>query len=159
MRRLLLAFTAICIVSSSFAISKPGGPKPLTASEIYFPIGKHGEKISLMELSTIKVHDLENLTGKKMRFFERIGFKLSQKKLRSGIRADGTFSRKKMEKAFRGDGSSGFHLGGFALGFFLGLIGVLIAYLINDDMKSSRVKWAWIAWAITVVIVLIALLA
>jgi len=36
-----------------------------------------------------------------------------------------------------GDGSLAFYIGGFALGFLLGLIGVLIAYLINDDKKAA----------------------
>ena len=43
------------------------------------------------------------------------------------------------------------HLGGFALGFFIGLIGVLIAYIIEDDYKRNRVKWAWIGWGVFVV--------
>ena len=47
----------------------------------------------------------------------------------------------------RGDGE-GFQAGGFFLGFLLGLIGVLITYLINDDQKRNRVKWAWIGFAI-----------
>ena len=49
------------------------------------------------------------------------------------------------------DLTSGFHLGGFALGFLIGPIGVLIAYLIDDDKKRNRVKWAWIgliAWVV-----------
>ena len=54
--------------------------------------------------------------------------------------------------------SGTFNLGGFALGFLLGLIGVLIAYLINDDKKSDRVKWAWIglaAWIVILILVFI----
>ena len=60
--------------------------------------------------------------------------------MRDNIAPDGSFNSKAIKKAF-GDG--GFHLGGFALGFFLSLLGVLIAYLINDDNKSSRVWSAW----------------
>ncbi len=41
----------------------------------------------------------------------------------------------------------------------MGLIGVLIAYLINDDNKSNRVKWAWIGFGAFVVIYLVILLS
>ena len=95
--------------------------------------------------STRLLEGVEKITGKKMKFFDRVGFKIAQKKLRSSINHDGTLNSKKLEKNFRkmADGG-GFHLGGFALGFLLGLIGVLVAYLLNDDLKSSRVKWAWL---------------
>ena len=56
-----------------------------------------------------------------------------------------------------GEGQTGFHAGGFFLGLLLGLIGVLIAYLINDDKHRNRVKWAWIGWGVIVVLVLISL--
>ena len=96
-----------------------------------------------MNLSTIDVKDFENLSGRHLKFFDRLGFKLAQKKLRNSINADGTIDNKKLNKFLnQGDHSTGFHLGGFALGFLVGLIGVLIAYLINDDNKQNRVKWA-----------------
>jgi hypothetical protein len=44
------------------------------------------------------------------------------------------------------------------LGFLLGLIGVLIAYLIKDDKKRNRVKWAWLgllAWVVIWLIVVV----
>jgi hypothetical protein len=47
----------------------------------------------------------------------------------------------------------------FALGFLLGLIGLLIAYLINDDYKHNRVKWAWIGFGIVVVLNIILIAA
>ena len=130
---------------------------PLKASEIYFPLGKSGELISLQDLSVIKIKEFETLTGKKMKFFDKVGFKLSQNKLRNSINLDGTFSRKKVEKYFRkmADGTTGFHSGGFFLGLLVGLIGVIIAYIIKDEKKKNRVKWAWIGWAVWVVIALI----
>jgi hypothetical protein len=159
MNRISLLCTALCLVFNSFAISKPVKPVPLKATEIYLPIGKNGERISLMDLSVIKVRDLEDFTGKKMRFFDKIGFKLSQKKLRSSIRPDGNFNSKRFTKALKRGGETGFHFGGFALGFFLGLVGVLIAYLIKDDYKPNRVKWAWLGLGIFLVIYLLLVLA
>ena len=89
-----------------------------------------------------------------MNFFDKLGFCIAQKRLRNNISYDGTFNSKKFEKLMkkRAGNGEGFQAGGFFLGFLLGLIGVLIAYLINDDNKRNRVKWAWIGLGAAVAI-------
>jgi hypothetical protein len=130
----------------------------LKASEIFIPVGKTGQKISLMELSRINIRDFEILRGEKMKFFDRLSFKVAQKKLRSNIDNDGTFNNKKLVKAFTKDKEGkGGGASGFALGFLLNLIGVLIAYLIKDDNKKNRVKWAWIGFGAFIALALILL--
>jgi len=155
----IIAFVAFAfMLNVAFATVTPSRK----ASEIFIPIGTTGQKISLLDLSSLKIKDVEQLTGKKMKFTDRLAFKVAQKKLRDNIASDGSLDTRKMEKAFKKQskgGETGFHFGGFALGFFLGLIGVLIAYLIKDDYKQNRVKWAWIGTAIIVAINLIFLLA
>ena len=155
MKKLLVAFSAFLILSISFA-SAPTviTPKALKASAVIIQIGK-GKTISLLELSTISRTDLEKLTGKKMNFFQRMAFNGAQKKLQKGINSDGVVTNKKLQKIFDSSAEGGFHLGGFALGFLAGLIGVLVAYLIKDDLKPDRVKWAWIGLAAAVVLGLI----
>ena len=157
----LLTYLAL-LLSISFATSPIVVPpvKKLNAAEIFLPIGNTGKKISLLDFSKIKKYDLELLTGRKMKFFEGIAFKAGQKKLRHSINPDGTIENKKLGKFFskRAGGEEGFHAGGFFLGLILGVIGVLIAYLIKDEKKRNRVKWAWIGWGIWIVIVLISLL-
>lgn len=159
MRKIILLFMAVCLVVSSFAAFTLEAPL-LKASEVYITVGKNGERISLLDLSRMKVKDLQELTGKKMKFFDKLAFKGAQKQLRNNINYDGTFNSKKIEKFMkkRGRDGEGFQVGGFFLGLLLGLIGILIAYLINDDQKRNRVKWAWIgfgAW-IAILLVLIA---
>jgi hypothetical protein len=152
MRKSLILFVSFLLLTGSFANVNSLAPGK-KASEIFLPVGKSGQKISLQELSVISMKDLQNLTGKKMSFTEKMSFKAGQRQLRKNIHSDGTLDKgfvNKLQKA--GDPTSGFHLGGFALGFLLFLIGVLIAYLINDDKKSSRVKWAWIGAAISLVL-------
>lgn len=152
MRKIILLLTGLFILASSYATSNVIKPK-LKASEIFFPVGNTGQKISLLELSQIKVKDLQTLTGRKMDVFDKASFTMAQKKVRKMINRDGTIDSKKLEKYMKGKaGETGFHLGGFALGFLLGPIGVLIAYLLNDDYKSNRVKWAWIGFAAGVII-------
>ena len=161
MKKIFLLATAFCMLASSFATVSPSHPRPIKASEIFLPVGKTGAKISLLELSELKVKELELLTGRKMSFFDKMNFKIAQKKLRDNIDRDGTLNSKKMEKALKQKkgGETGFHFGGFALGFFLGIIGVLIAYLINDDYKHNRVKWSWIGFGIALVINIILIIA
>ena len=118
------------------------------------PIG-NGLKISLLDLSQISIKDVQELRGAKMKFADRLAFKAAQKKLRININPDGTFDNKILKKLKKAEGSSGFNLGGFALGFLLGLIGVLIAYLIKGDQRQSRIKWAWIGFLVWVALVLI----
>ena len=126
------------------------------AADIYIPIGATGQKISLLELSEISMQDLQTLTGRKMKLMEKIAFKAGQRKLKNNINRDGTLDKRFLKKINKAeDVTKGFHLGGFALGFLLFLIGVLIAYLIKDDKKSARVKWAWIGAALSLVIIII----
>ena len=162
MQKIFAFLVACAIYLPSHAISTstvhPVKPAPPKASEILIPVAP-GKVISLQELADMKMSDFQQLRGKKMKFFDRLGFKLAQRKLRNSIAADGTVKSKKLQKLTRRDGATGFHLGGFALGFFVGLIGVLIAYLINDDYKSNRVKWAWIGFGIGVLLYILLIVA
>lgn len=152
------------VFAAVVAPSKPAPPTsmaPLKASEIRIPIGKTGKTVSLLELSTMKVDDLEHLTGEKMGWLKRMEFRLALRKLRHSIKPDGTIDKKSLARLRGGyyDDDGSFHIGGFALGFFVGLIGVLIAYLINDDYHHRRVKWAWIGFGCFAVLYLILVIA
>src|SRR6266536_546878 len=114
MRKAIILFIALIIVGVSYASINIIEPK-LNAAQIFFPVGKTGKQISLLELSQISVKDFQTLTGKKMNLVDKIGFNLEQKKLRSFINADGSVT-KKAEKFFATGKKTGFHLGGFALG-------------------------------------------
>lgn len=160
MKKLFFFVTIALFFTNSFGSSIIVPTSKLKATEVYLPIGKTGKKISLMELSTISMDDLQTLTGRKMNFGERIAFRSTQRKLKKNIATDGTIEKRKLEKFFvKRGGETGFHVGGFALGFLLGLIGLLIAYLINDDYKHNRVKWAWIGFGIVVVLNIILIAA
>jgi hypothetical protein len=146
----LLLLSSFSLQSFAVGIVTPH-PK---AAEVFFPIGTTGQRISLLELSRIDVKNFETRTGRHLGFMNRMGFKLAQRNLRNSIKPDGTIHSKKLERYLKkgGDPSTGFHMGGFALGFFVGLIGVLIAYMIDDDYKRNRVKWAWIGFGIFAVL-------
>jgi hypothetical protein len=158
MKKFFSLFLALSVLVSSFAASTPSIVPVKKAADVLIPIGA-GQQISLLDLSQISVKDFEKLSGKKMKLADKVGFKIAQKELRNSINNDGTINSKKLNKFVTKAEGSGFHLGGFALGFLLGLIGVLVAYLINDDLKHQRVKWAWLGLLAAFVISLIFILA
>jgi hypothetical protein len=161
MKRFLLVLSVI-FAMSAYAVNNLSVVTPVVtpvapnAEQLKIPIG-NGNSVSLLQLSKMSVKEYEQLSGKKMNFFNRLSFKATQRKLAGSIDADGKITDKKMLKALGSSSGSdgGFHLGGFLLGLFVGLIGVLIAYLIKDEKKRSRVKWAWIGFAIWIAIYLI----
>lgn len=160
MKKLVFTLLAFAVVTGSMAFSVTTSTHK-KASEIFIPIGKTDKTISLADLTTINFKDFEKLSGRHLNFIDKFEFKLAQRKLRKSIDKNGYIDNKKLEKFMdEGDHSTGFHVGGFLLGFFLGLIGVLLAYVINDnDNKPNRVKWAWIGFGVSVVIALIVLIS
>ena len=147
---LFILFGFFSTVYSSTNLSTVSTNKtPITAHEVYVPVGNTGKLISLMDLSQINVKEFEKITGKKMKFMQKVNFKIAQRQLRNNINYDGSLS-KKYEKYF--GLFTRISWGGLALGLFLSLIGVLIAYLITDENKSNRVRWAWIGAIISFII-------
>src|SRR5678816_1817140 len=150
----LLGITAVFTSAYSTTTLTPTTKARLRADEVYLPVGTTGHMISLMDLSRIRVKDFETLRGRKMKFLDKINFKLGQRELKKSINRDGTFNKKSMEKYLTkpaGPGG-GFSLTGLLLGLLLSLLGVLIAYVIAGSDKRSRVTWAWIGAAISFII-------
>jgi hypothetical protein len=159
MKKLLVLLAVFSFCTASFA-STGFSTVPRNANQMYIPMGNN-TRITLMDLSEMKVKDYEKLSGKHLNFFQKLAFKAEQKKLRNSISEDGTITNKKLANAFSSaDGSLGFNIGWFALGLFFGLIGVLLSYIINGDpdVKRNRQKWAWIGLGVWVVILVITLL-
>lgn len=148
---LLSSFVAVPVVTP--ASKNVVKPVEINAKNVLIPVGGKGVKLSLYELRNLKQGQLESITGRKMNFFESLAFSKAQRQLKKQINEEGVVTGNKLKRAMgsSADLTSGFHLGGFALGFLIGPIGVLIAYLIDDDKKRNRIKWAWIgliAWVV-----------
>ena len=98
MKRLFTLSLLLLVVVSAFAKSNvvvlPAEPAKVNANQILVPIGKNGEKVSLMDLSAMRVKDYEAITGKKMNLSNKIAFKIIQKKLRNNIDANGNINTK-----------------------------------------------------------------
>lgn len=151
-----MSFLFIAPLSAASAYSYTS--LPINANEIYLTVGKN-MKISLINLSTIKIDDYEKLTGRHLNLFQRIEFKSIQTKLKKSIEPDGTITKGKFIKFLEGGPASGFHLGGFLLGFYLNIFGIVIAYILGGEpeVKKNRIKWMWIGLGIVVILGLVAL--
>jgi hypothetical protein len=157
MKKTFILFLLMAVVSATYSSTSTtpvSSTNPsIKATDVYVPIGKNGQLISLMDLSEISVKDFENLSGKKMKFREKVSFKMKQRELKKNINYDGTFSKKRVEKYFNKAALGGvFSISGLLLGLFLSLIGVLIAYLITTGDKKGRITWAWIGCAISLIL-------
>jgi hypothetical protein len=104
---------------------------------------------SFLALTPAKVAEM---TGRKMTLNQKINLKLTQrlvkKQLRKGIDVN-------MVAMAERAGSGSFNWGAAALGFFLGLIGVLIVYLAFKNDKEVARKSAWIGFAVWVGVALL----
>lgn len=128
---------SVNVTSAAFIVSQPV-ENPVVET-------KAQKERAIMEMVTkMSVKDYEVLTGKKMNFIERLGFKVTKKRFEKKL-------------AMAESISSGFNIGGFALGFFLGLIGVLISYVFIKDANLR--KWSWIGLGAAVIIYLIIIIA
>jgi len=157
MKKTFILFLLSAVVSTTYSstnsIPVSSTNPSIKATEVYVPVGKNGHLISLMDLSQISVKEFESLSGKKMKMMEKVNFKMKQRELKKNINYDGSFSKKRVEKYFNKAALGGaFSLSGLALGLFLSLIGVLIAYLITTGDKKGRITWAWIGAAIGFII-------
>lgn len=102
-----------------------------------------------LKLTPKRYHEL---TGKKMKMSQKISLKLAQMKVKKMLKKGKTVDLISLTK--KGIDTSDFNIGGFLLGIFLFLIGVLIAYLIGGD---DLIKWAWIGAGVVAILWLLVL--
>ena len=86
MKKTFILFLLIAVVSAAYSstnsIPVSSTNPSIKATEVYVPIGKNGQLISLMDLSEISVKDFESLSGKKMKMMEKVNFKMKQRELK-----------------------------------------------------------------------------
>ncbi|MBS1918289.1 MAG: hypothetical protein JST87_18630 [Bacteroidetes bacterium] len=98
--------------------------------------------------SKMTIADYEKLKGRKLNFFERLSFKLSQRRA------------KKMLKYYEyGEGPTTLQKISWLLkGLLLGPIALLLGYLFLKDDDRELIKWIWFGFAGFAAIVVIILL-
>jgi hypothetical protein len=151
---LYLLMVSVCLVtlqparaiSSSMPVV-PSGTEPAVKSTNPF------NDLLVKKFLELSPREYEKLTGKDMKLSQKISFKLAQWKIKRMLKKGKTVDLMSMAK--KGIDTSDFNIAGFLLGFFLSLIGVLIAYLIDDE---AMIKWAWLGAGLSLLIWLLAIL-
>lgn len=122
----------------------------------------HKDKVSLESIAAKDVlkltsNQIELISGVKQSFKSKIVLRLIKRDIKSEIKKGNlepdfllNFNDLYAEELFV------FDIGGFLLGFFLGLIGVGLAHIFSDD-KNFR-KSSWKGWGASLIILLLLLL-
>jgi hypothetical protein len=157
MRKILfVTVMALLVLPATYAIlpTKHNISKNPTAAELQIPLYGSDKTISLADFLKLTPKGYTKLTGKKLNMKDKLGLSLTKRQMKKCVNKDGTVNLEKLKKL----DTEGFNIGGFALGFFLSIIGVLIAYLISKGEQPDLVKWAWIGAAVGLVVYLIIIL-
>ena len=98
----------------------------------------------------ISPRDIQAQTGEKMKLGDRIALRMAQRKVKKAMR-----NGEALDLAAAYDDAKGnFSIGGFLLGFFLGLLGVLIALLFGWDAVRSALL-GMVVWLIAFLIIIL----
>ena len=152
-------FLLLVLLNSNFSHSASSvlEPEKLMAKNMMIPLYGSKTFINLEDYLELTPKTYRNITGHKMSFKERVKFSISKKIIKKIIRKDGSVSLEKIKKyGIFGDWK--WHWGGFALGFFLSLIGVIVTLFFNDENKWDRF-WTALKTALAVFLIAAALVA
>ncbi len=129
---LLCLFISLLFNFSAFALSGKTITDP-PADKIFIPLSGAATPISLADFVKLDTKSFKRHVGKKLSFVEKISFKINQLRFRKCIRKNGTVNLLQIEKIskepFR------FSIGGFMLGFWLWLPGLIISLFVDDKKK------------------------
>ena len=102
------------------------------------------------EFVKLSVQDFNNLTGKKLNFFQRMSFRITKMKMKHDLKKNPELT---ITDYVDGDGSFRIDILWLILGLILGPIGVLIAYLTRQE--SYKTTSAWIGFGAAVLLSLV----
>jgi len=152
LRSLLFVIAALFLLQPAHAISGTSlivpESSPVTETKpVDKPIDPAMNAILVQQFLKLTPQKYYELTGKKMKLSQKISLKLAQWKIKRMLKKGKTVDLMAMRQ--KGIDTSDFNIAGFLLGFFLSLIGVLIAYLLDDE---AIIKWAWLGAGLSAIL-------
>lgn len=144
---MLLLQPAHAISGSSSILVVPGSSPVTEVKPIDKPVDPALNALLVQQFLKLTPEKYYELTGKKMKLSQKISLKLAQWKVKRMLKKGKTVDLMAMRQ--KGIDTSDFNIAGFLLGFFLSLIGVLIAYLIDDE---AIIKWAWLGAGLSAIL-------
>lgn len=101
MKKLLTLLILSLVFSTSFSATM-SKPESSSITEFAIPIGESGKKISLLDLSNMKIKEFEMVSGTELSLKQKIAFKIAQKKLRNAIKSNATLDEVQLQELVTG---------------------------------------------------------
>jgi hypothetical protein len=115
-------------------------------NNLFATVASHVASTPQIQLTTFSVKDYQQMVGKKLSLKDKIVFHYAKRDL---LKKAKTTNQETLAKVVA-DTGSGFNLGGFLLGFFFSIVGVLVALLFGRNV----LRWAWRGFLAGLVLVL-----
>jgi len=159
MKKLAVAFMAIILfvvcatpTHASFVLFTEPTPAsaevPTSAAEKNVKEGNLGA-LSATQILSLTPKGYEEMSGKKMSFKQKFILKYVQHNIKRDLKKEGSVD----VKNYFDEGDRRFNLGGFALGFLLGLIGVALAHIFSNNKSFRRSSWYGIGAVLIILVI------
>ncbi len=109
--------------------------------------------LSIEQILSLTPKNYERITGAKINFKDKLGLGYIQRNIKRDLKKNGTVN---INDYVGEDGKTRFNIGGFLLGFLLGLIGVALAHIFSKDKSFRRSSWYGVGVILIIYVVLIA---
>ena len=148
MKKLTTIFTLAIFLCSAVII--PSKETSSASSAIDF------SRITIEQLIKLTPSQIKEITGEDLNFKEKLVLNLMQKDLKRSVKKNLVDKDTTVDfNQYFEEGKSGLNVGGFILGFLLGLIGVGLAHIFSTDKSFRRSSWQGFgAWVIVLVVLL-----
>ena len=133
---LALCFGVLMSTNSFAAVVEPANSQQETVTQ-------KSQSITIEDIKTLSAKEIEEKIGQKLNWKQKLAIKLTKNKLAKADKAE--------DKPAEISGGFGI---GLLLGFVLGLIGVLLAYLVFKDKQTIKGSWIGVLGLIVLIILL-----
>ena len=133
---LALCFGILMSTNSFAAVVEPANSQQETVTQ-------KSQSITIEDIKTLSAKEIEEKIGQKLNWKQKLAIKLTKNKLAKADKAE--------DKPAEISGGFGI---GLLLGFVLGLIGVLLAYLVFKDKQTIKGSWIGVLGLIVLIILL-----